>query len=206
MRLRKIAVVVAGVGILASIGPLSFAKPSSGGHGNPPGNNGTVKVDGVPFDQLPNNEPHVGCTFQIDFYGYDQGNLYATVIFTGQAPTGGGTLATDTIFIGGDPAGGGTDLDASRTYNLSAALRGIRAHPQQGYHVMLTVHADRSIGADVKHKVFWVERCDATPAPAPPPTPSGSPGASPPPGGPPSPKPPTAGPAEPVNGAASFTG
>ena len=39
-----------------------------------PGNNGTVKVDGVPFDSHPNNEPHVGCVFQIDFYGYDQGD------------------------------------------------------------------------------------------------------------------------------------
>ncbi len=37
---------------------------------NPPGNNGTIKVDGVPFDDLPDNEPHVSCTFQIDFYGF----------------------------------------------------------------------------------------------------------------------------------------
>jgi hypothetical protein len=27
---------------------------------NPPGNNGTVKIDDLPFDDAPNNEPHVG--------------------------------------------------------------------------------------------------------------------------------------------------
>ncbi|HEV8374234.1 MAG TPA: hypothetical protein VGR68_13625, partial [Actinomycetota bacterium] len=46
---------------------------------NPPGNNGTIKVDGVPFDDAPDNEPHVGCTFQVDFYGYDEGDLFADV-------------------------------------------------------------------------------------------------------------------------------
>jgi hypothetical protein len=29
----------------------------------------------------------------------------------------------------------------------------------QGHHVRLTVNADGSQGADVKHKVFWVEGC-----------------------------------------------
>src|SRR3989442_8601643 len=126
--LRKLAIVAAGVGILASIGPLSFAKPSNTGpaKGNPHGNNGTVKVDGVPFDDLPNNEPHVGCVFQIDFYGFDRGNFYATVIFEGHPPTGGGTLLTDTVFIGGGPAGGGGNaLDASRTYDLRGRFAGI---------------------------------------------------------------------------------
>ena len=43
--------------------------------GNPPGNNGTVKVDGMPFEQSQANEPHVGCAFAIDFFGFDQGAL-----------------------------------------------------------------------------------------------------------------------------------
>ncbi|MGH2658951.1 MAG: hypothetical protein ACRDHS_04615, partial [Actinomycetota bacterium] len=29
-------------------------------------------------------------------------------------------------------------------------------HPNQGFHVKLTVEAEGSIGADAKHKVFWV--------------------------------------------------
>lgn len=43
---------------------------------NPPGNNGTIKVDDLPFDDHPDNEPHVGCTFQADFYGFDEGDLF----------------------------------------------------------------------------------------------------------------------------------
>ncbi|HEV8572780.1 MAG TPA: hypothetical protein VGR49_07010 [Actinomycetota bacterium] len=126
----------------------------------PPGNNGTVKVDGREFDTHPNNEPHPGCDFQIDFYGYDEGDLTADIFFTLQAPSGSGPLASRTdIFIGEDPAGGGTDLDAEEYFDLSDALAasGAYQHPIQGYHIKLTVHAEGSIGADVKHKVFWVK-------------------------------------------------
>jgi hypothetical protein len=133
--------------------------PTGAGAADPPGNNGTVKVDDVAFDDHPGNEPHVGCVFQIDFYGYDEGDLNADVTFEGVAPTGGGELLTDTVFIGEDSAGGGTDLDASETYDLSQALAAIEPHPVQGHHVRLTVNAEGSQGADVKHKVFWVEDC-----------------------------------------------
>jgi hypothetical protein len=34
-----------------------------------------------------------------------------------------------------------------------------RAHPNQGFHVKLTINAEGSQGADVKHKVFWVTAC-----------------------------------------------
>jgi hypothetical protein len=136
----------------------AFAVPALGQQ-NPPGNNGTIKVDGVEFDNHPDNEPHVGCKFQIDFYNFDEGDLHASVTFEGQPPTGGGTLLTDSVFIGEDPAGGGTDLDASVTYDLANALAGIPPHPQQGHHVRLTVEAEGSIGNDVKHKTFWVEGC-----------------------------------------------
>jgi hypothetical protein len=44
-----------------------FGGPGQAG-ADPPGNNGTVKVDGVVFDDDPNNEPHVDCIFQIDWY------------------------------------------------------------------------------------------------------------------------------------------
>jgi hypothetical protein len=137
---------------------------------NPPGNNGTVKIDGEAFDDHPNNEPHVGCTFQVDFYGFDEGDLSAAVTFEAQAPTGKGTLLLeDEVFIGEDDnSGGGSEagLDASQTYTLD--LSGIEPHPNQGWHVKLTVNADGSQGADVKHKVFWVTDC------APPPTTSTS--------------------------------
>jgi hypothetical protein len=58
--------------------------------------------------------------------------------------------------IGGDAAGGGNDLDAVETYKLTFSGK---PHAKQGYHVKLTIHADGSRGADVKHKVFWVKPC-----------------------------------------------
>jgi hypothetical protein len=132
---------------------------------NPPGNNGTVKIDDVPFDDHPDNEPHVGCTFQVDFYGYDEGDLFADVTFESHPPTGPvRVLLTDTVFIGEDDnAGGGSEagLDASETYTLD--FTGIEPHPNQGFHVKLTVNADGSKGADVKHKVFWVTGCPPSP-------------------------------------------
>jgi hypothetical protein len=137
-----------------------LAGPASAGP-NPPGNNGTVKIDDVPFDDAPNNEPHVGCVFQVDFYGFDEGDLVADVIFESHPPTGPvQELLTDEVFIGEDDnAGGGSQagLDASATYTLD--FTGIQPHPNQGFHVKLTVHADGSQGADTKHKVFWVTGC-----------------------------------------------
>ena len=150
--LAATAVVLAAAG-LASAGP------------NPPGNNGTVKIDDTPFDDAPDNEPHVGCTFQVDFYGYDEGDLDAVVTFESHPPTGPvQVLLTDNVFIGEDDnSGGGSEagLDASETYTLD--FTGIEPHPVQGFHVKLTINAEGSQGADVKHKVFWVTGC----APAP---------------------------------------
>jgi hypothetical protein len=135
--------------------------------GDPAGNNGTVKIDAEPFDTHPGNEPHVGCRFQVDFYGFDEGDLFADVIFTAHPPTGKGeTLLEDRVFIGEDDhSGGGSEagIDAEREYDLSAALASFTPHPKQGYHVKLTVHADGSQGADTKHKVFWVEGCNQPP-------------------------------------------
>ncbi|MGH2572252.1 MAG: hypothetical protein ACRDGU_01990 [Actinomycetota bacterium] len=125
---------------------------------DPAGNNGTVMVGGVGLAD-PGNEPHLGCTFQIEFYGYDEDAGLASYVLEGHAPTGGGTLDAGMVFIGGDPAGGANDLDAVVVVDLTAALAGIPPQPEQGHHVKLTVHADGSQGADVKHKTFWVS-CD----------------------------------------------
>jgi LPXTG-motif cell wall-anchored protein len=99
--------------------------------------------------------------FQVDFYGFDEGRLLADVAFESHPPTGPvQVLLTDKVFIGEDDnAGGGSQagLDASATYALD--FTGIQPHPNQGFHVKLTVHADGSQGADTKHKVFWVTGC-----------------------------------------------
>ncbi|MGY2703468.1 hypothetical protein ACVW2K_003052 [Nocardioides sp. HB32] len=133
------------------------------GH-NPPGNNGTVKIAG-PGDAVghPSNNPHPGCTFYVEWFGFDEGqDVVSTVAFAAQAPTSdvtiGGT-SPDQVFVGGDPAGGGTDLDGRQQYTLS--FSGGEPHPKQGYHVKLTVATPYSLGNDTKTKVFWVAPCEA---------------------------------------------
>ena len=162
---RIVGGVIAVGSIVASVG----GGVAHAAAGLPPGNNGTVKIDGTPFDDEPNNEPHPGCVFQVDFYGFDQGDdLFATVTFEALPPTvpdGDRVLLTDTVFIGeDDSSGGGSEagLDASQTYSLD--FPGIEPHPQQGFHVKLTVNAEGSQGADIKHKAYWVTGC-ATPTP-----------------------------------------
>ena len=164
------AVAIAGCVALAGLATPAFAQ-------DPPGNNGTIKIDDVAFDDHPNNEPHVGCVFQVDFYGFDKGDLTAHVTFETQPPTDPAkVLLEDEVFIGEDDnSGGGSQagLDASETYTLSFGT--IEPHPQQGFHVKLTINAEGSQGADVKHKVFWVQECvQPTPTPTPSPTPSKS--------------------------------
>src|SRR5262245_29288021 len=132
---------------------------------DPPGNNGTVKIDGVEFDSHPDNEPHVGCIFQVDWYGFDEDpDLFSQVTFQAWPPTGNGEeLLTDSVFIGEDSnAGGGSEagLDASRTYDLSTALAQFTPHPEQGFHVKLTIDNGNN---DKKHKVFWVSGCETPP-------------------------------------------
>jgi hypothetical protein len=161
-RLLGPAMVICVAALLTFLTGLAWAGP------NPPGNNGTIKIDDVEFDDHPNNEPHVGCVFQVDFYGYDEGDLDATVTFEAHPPTlrdgDDQVLLTDTVFIGEDDnSGGGSEagLDASETYTLD--LSGIEPHANQGVHVKLTIHAEGSQGADVKHKVFWVTGCAPSP-------------------------------------------
>jgi hypothetical protein len=161
------AVALAGCVALAS-----FAAPAA--FADPPGNNGTVKVDSEVFDTTPGNEPHVGCNFQIDFYGFDAGGLNATVNFTGQAPTGKDiSLLTDMVTLQDDAAGGGTDLDAEQTYDLSSLIGQLGdPQPKQGYHIKLQVDVPEGThsAAFSKYKVFWVEDCRPTPTPTPTPT------------------------------------
>ena len=166
-RRGKLSVAAVAVSLAATAMVLTGAGWASAGP-NPPGNNGTIKIDDAPFDDHPNNEPHVGCVFQVDFYGYDEGDLDAEVTFEAHPPTqrdgDDQVLLTDTVFIGEDDnSGGGSEagLDASETYILD--FTGIEPHPVQGFHVKLTIHAEGSKGADVKHKVFWVTGCGPSP-------------------------------------------
>ncbi|HVY11529.1 MAG TPA: hypothetical protein VHB18_15415 [Mycobacteriales bacterium] len=150
--------------------------PANGGNGsahNPPGNNGTVKVHSVAGDVGHHNVAHVGCSFTVDFWGFDQGQTL-NVSFTGQAPTGMGTPVVlgapdGTTITSPDPAGGGNDYDGELRFVATPdALAVLGAPAKQGYHLRLTV--DTHQGGGHKTKVFWVEPC----VPDTPPTPTTS--------------------------------
>ena len=153
-KLRLILVTASVAALMASLAAPALALM-------PPGNNGTIKIDGRPFDEAPDNEPHVNCGLQVDFYGFEMGDYTATLTFELIAPTAGGTDFVTSVFVGEDAAGGGTDLDAQKTVNLRGWLAnsGVTPHPIQGYHVKLTTNTPFSLGADVKHKVFWIQGC-----------------------------------------------
>ena len=133
-RAARILRAAAAVGVaVATAGTMLMAGPASAAP-NPPGNNGTIKIDNDPFDDAPNNEPHVGCTFEVDFYGYDAGDLNADVTFRAHPPTGvGQVLLTDVVFIGEDDNGGGgseAGLDAS--VDVHPGLHRVRSAPAAG--------------------------------------------------------------------------
>lgn len=130
--------------------------------GEPAGNAGTIKIDGVQIDNLPDNDPHVGCEFEVDFYGY-QADQVVTLTFETLPPTGRRLLVTKTKVLDGDGhAGGGSTSgwDGSKDVTLDGKFEpGDDWQPHQGYHVKLTVDAPGSKGADSKYKVFWVRGC-----------------------------------------------
>jgi LPXTG-motif cell wall-anchored protein len=148
---------------------------------DPAGANGTVKIDGVPLDDGIDNEPHVTCDFEVDFFNFDEGER-ANIVFTVHPPTGSDTelLRRDNVLVSDDPASGGKP-DPDKTFAFSATQLGLDAydpHPQQGFHVKLTVERIGAPGAG-KHKVFWIEPCKgeaSSPPPPPPSTPESPPG------------------------------
>jgi hypothetical protein len=130
------------------------------------GNNGTIKVDGAEFDSHPDNEPHVGCGFQIDFYGFEA-SIPVSMTFTLQEPTGTDVIYTEDGTLDDDDATGGgsqAGLDGQFTIDLTDALDSYEPQPNQGYHVKLTITADDGdpYGSQVKHKVYWVTGCGDT--------------------------------------------
>jgi hypothetical protein len=161
-RIRLAAVVLAGMSLFVATATAALAV-------NPPGNNGTVKVDGIDVDNQQNaNEPHVGCDFSIEWYGFDA-NAVSMVTFESQPPTSNRPLLTESNIQldGDDNSGGGSPagLDGVRYYQLQFDPSLDYLHPQQGYHVYLTVNTTGSQGSDVKHKVFWVTGCETPPPP-----------------------------------------
>ena len=154
------------VAFVASIGGQAGAGSKKAPPGDPPGNNGTVKIERDGPDN-PNkaNEPHVdGCILWLKYYGFDQ-NQTADITFTSQAPStpAGKVLLADTsVKISDTPAGGGQDEDYVIGYNLTSAVQGLKANPQQGYHIKLSSDSKEAPGG-AKHKVFWIKCAPAAP-------------------------------------------
>lgn len=126
---------------------------------DPTGNNGTVFIHDVAGDNRPHNVPHVGCTFYVDFFGFDSGQMLSTS-FVAQAPPAAGTPLPSGDWTGTMPANGasgaGRDFDAEQAFTLDTSALGA-PQAQQGYHVKLTVSTGEPGG--VKHKVFWISGC-----------------------------------------------
>ena len=143
--------------------------PAAVAQADPPGNNGTVKIDGVEFDTHPDNEPHVGCIFQVDFYGFDVTSPTGFVTFETQPPTTNPPrtlVSADPVDLDDDDASGGGSVegfDGTKTYDLGPLFTTDDFyHPQQGYHIKLTVAVPDNQGPDAfnKYKVFWVTGCE----------------------------------------------
>ena len=139
---------------------VTAAPAAKGDKADPRGNNGTVFIHDVAGDNRPHNVPHVGCTFYVDFFGFDSDQVLSTS-FVGQAPTGAGTPLPSGDWTGTMPANGasgaGRDFDAEQAFTLDVSALGA-PQPQQGYHVKLTVATGEPGG--VKHKVFWISGCE----------------------------------------------
>jgi hypothetical protein len=152
--------------MLAALVAISIASLGAPvGAADPAGNNGSIKVDARPLDDVPDNESHPSCVFEVDFYGFDEGSLWATATFTLISPTvevDTDFLTSDPVYIGQDPASGAgtvSGLDASRGFDLNGHLWSYMGGPQ-GAHVKLTVQADGAAGANTKYKTFWVTGCE----------------------------------------------
>src|SRR5438045_9036858 len=95
-----------------------FATPAWAGTSNksehgqqPPGNNGTVKIDEFPADGGNGNDPHVDCRFSVNFFGYDAGTQQATMTFEPWAPTRGGKPTTMSTSWTTPTRNGGNQVD-----------------------------------------------------------------------------------------------
>lgn len=145
---------------LADIGDGPASVDNGVDRGNPAGSNGTIKIDGQAFDGHPNNEPHIGnCGFEVDFYGFDEGDTAELTFFRWPGTGDKGVIATFSTDVGGDGAGGGIDIDRQLYVELTGDLGNF--HPQHGYHIRAEAEITSGDRTYTKTKVFWLSGdCD----------------------------------------------
>ena len=147
---------------LAVVAALPGAEAYGAPPGDPPGNNGTIKIKKTDPGPDPNennnaNQPHVdGCIVWLSFSGFDQGQT-ADITFTAHPPSGNGQvlIADKGRAISPDPAGGGQDQDAVLAYNLTSAVVGLKRQKNHGFHIKVASDTKEAPGG-AKQKVFWV--------------------------------------------------
>jgi hypothetical protein len=126
-------------------------------------NRGHIQIEGVPDCGGTacgnDNDPHVGCTLTVQFFGYPSGTDSAGVVIAGQAPSGSGRVLTDSFHFSGNSNAGtppyGSHLDYSKTYSITVTQlgsAGLKSQPQQGYHLRIDVSVN---GEPAKSKVVW---------------------------------------------------
>jgi hypothetical protein len=124
------------------------------------GNNGTVKVDGGTLDNGNANEPHVGCDFAIEWFGFDS-DASSSVTFTMQPPTNIPNAPGASTSVAFGPFDLGSNGASNQSFNIYDLLKNFTAQPNQGLHVKLETHTTWSNGDDTKYKAYWVTGCGA---------------------------------------------
>ena len=184
---RGAAATLIGVGVasfvfagLVAAGPASASK--GGSSGAPPGNNGTIKINNIPVDGV-GNEPHVTCPFRLSLYNFDSGSGVSNAVvvtYVAQPPSGKNVVLPPSLGASNFTfPGPNTYQDYS--FDPIATLGPLYKHPQQGYHVKVTVKVTSTVPKGksgkpttkvaTKHKVFWLTCDPASPPPTtPPPT------------------------------------
>lgn len=177
-RHRRLGAWLIAGGVVVAQGAL-LASASSAANAQPPGNNGTVKIEDVAVtDEDSNaNDPHVACPFAVRWYGYDEGTRTFSMSFEAQMPSGMGAVTILSGPAGGTFQGGGAgdQLDHDEVYELDTT--GLVEQDNQGFHLKMTVTTDGTQGNDTKSKVFWMSACEVEPTESP--SPSESPSESP---------------------------
>lgn len=176
---HKIGRILTVVGV-AMIGTAMLIGPASA---DPPGDNGTIKLDGLglddgpghsgqpndPDETDPDNDPHVSCGYQVEFFNFDTGQT-ADITFTAHPPTGSNGVLSDqseVLISDDDTAGAPNDVDAVFDYDVLTDFdltQFTSVHDVHGWHVKLAITVYDAEGNEVpgakKHKVFWVDPCE----------------------------------------------
>jgi hypothetical protein len=125
-------------------------KPGSADATSKPGNSGTIKISAVDSVADPSNEPHPGCSFRVDFYGFRAGTFDVTV--STQPPTGREVLLTDVVTLATDARG--NELQLQKVYDVASMLP---ASDDGRWHLRVDVARQGQPGNGSKTKVFWLE-------------------------------------------------